>query len=61
MVSFSHTSYYAAIQCQKAQDRLLEKIQSRGNFEQNIEQASFCEELNQWMKQYSDEVADLLK
>ncbi|GBL35980.1 kynurenine 3-monooxygenase [Filimonas sp.] len=57
MVSFSHTPYHMAISCQKAQDKLLHKIMSRGDFDLNINDTGFKNELNDWMKEYAAEIA----
>ncbi len=57
MVSFSHTQYHIAISCQKAQDKLLQKIMARGDFDTNISNEHFNHELSIWMKEYADEIA----
>lgn len=59
MVSFSHTPYHTAISCQKAQDKLLGKIMGRGQWEILIEQDAFKSELDQWIKEYAEDVRDL--
>ncbi len=57
MVSFSHTSYYYAISCQKAQDKLLEKIMNAGDFEVNIQSDEFGQKLKIWIEEYAAEVS----
>ncbi len=59
LVSFSHTPYATALQCISAQDRLLERIMSEGDFEQNCTDADFCKRLDGWMDEYHRDVQEL--
>lgn len=59
MVSFSHTPYATAMQCIAAQDRLLERIMSEGDFESNISEDAFQLRLKHWMTDYHKEVEAL--
>lgn len=61
MVSFSNTSYHFAISCQKAQDKLLQKIMDEGDFETNINLPEFKNSLDKWIVEYASEVALLEK
>jgi kynurenine 3-monooxygenase len=59
LVSFSHTPYATALQCIAAQDKLLERIMTEGDFEQNCLQAEFRQHLDRWMDEYHEEVQGL--
>lgn len=59
MVSFSHTPYKTAISCIEAQDNLLANIMDNGDFFNNIEQASFSQQLDTWMSDYHKSVQQL--
>ena len=59
MVSFSHIPYNIAMQCIKAQDKLLEKILSHGNFFTNLENTMFIDELKKWITEYNNSVDKL--
>ena len=59
MVSFSHTPYNTAIQCIHAQDHLLERIMNEGDFSENVEKSSFCDNLDQWVTEYHTAVQQL--
>ena len=59
LVSFSHTPYATALQCIAAQDKLLERIMTEGDFEQNCIQADFRQRLDRWMDDYHHEVQGL--
>lgn len=59
MVSFSHTPYSTAWSCIQAQDRLLGTIMSKGDFSANINDNSFCSQLDNWIKEYHNEVKQL--
>lgn len=59
MVSFSHTPYKTAMSCIQAQDELLGKIMSEGDFTQNIEQETFTHKLDSWMNNYHSAVQQL--
>jgi kynurenine 3-monooxygenase len=52
LVSFSHTPYATALQCIEAQDKLLEKIMSEGDFEQSNMKPEFSSKLDSWMDEY---------
>jgi kynurenine 3-monooxygenase len=52
MVSFSHTPYAYALHCTKAQDILLGKIISEGDFFTNIEKPEFVSQLENWIEEY---------
>lgn len=56
MVSFSHTPYFVALSCQKAQDKLLEKVMNAGRFEESIQSTTFRNELELWMAEYAVEI-----
>jgi kynurenine 3-monooxygenase len=56
MVSFSHTSYSEAIRSQHAQDILLEKVMQSGDFETNLNNPSFQENLKNWLHEYQDAI-----
>jgi kynurenine 3-monooxygenase len=57
MVSFSHTPYHVAISSQKAQDKLLERIMKKGNFDENLQDSQFKDQLGQWIKEYEADIA----
>jgi kynurenine 3-monooxygenase len=59
MVSFSHTPYHTAMQCIQAQDRLLQRIMSEGDFFKNITGNEFGGRLGAWVKEYHNEVQQL--
>jgi kynurenine 3-monooxygenase len=59
MVSFSHIPYNTAIHCIQAQDRLLERVMSKGDFFQNVNDNTFCDSLNKWIGEYHNEVQQL--
>jgi kynurenine 3-monooxygenase len=59
MVSFSHTPYNTAIQCIQAQDELLQRIMSEGDFFVNVEQAGFGDSLGKWVNEYHTAVQQL--
>ncbi len=59
LVSFSHTPYATALQCIAAQDRLLERIMSKGDFEESCKQEAFKQQLDSWMDEYHQEVQTL--
>lgn len=59
MVSFSHTPYDTAMRCIQAQDHLLARIMSKGDFAQNMQQQGFEQELEQWMNEYHHSVQQL--
>ncbi|RYD59527.1 MAG: FAD-dependent monooxygenase [Sphingobacteriales bacterium] len=59
MVSFSHTPYHTAMSCIQAQDQLLQKIMSEGNFFEQIEQDQFCDRLDSWVSDYHKSVQQL--
>ena len=59
MVSFSHTPYHIAINSQKAQDKLLEKIMNEGDFETNISNPIFKQKLDEWIKEYELNIAKI--
>jgi len=56
MVSFSHTPYEEAMRCIKAQDALLERIMSAGDFAANSTDATFTAQLDEWMSDYHHSV-----
>jgi len=58
MVSFSHTPYHIAISCQKAQDKLLHRIMSKGDFDTNMLDENFQVELGEWLREYSEELEE---
>lgn len=59
MVSFTHTPYAYAYGSGKAQDELLQKIMSHGDFFENIRDQEFRNGLEQWMQAYSAKVREL--
>jgi kynurenine 3-monooxygenase len=59
MVSFSDTPYDTVMKCIHAQDILLEKIMSSGNFQENIEKQEFKNDLSFWIKDYTSAIQDL--
>lgn len=59
MVSFSHTPYSTAISCIKAQDELLERIMSEGDFFANIQKDSFGHTLDNCITDYHNAVQKL--
>ncbi len=57
MVSFSNTPYHYAISCQQAQDKLLRKIMNDEiPFDQLISHEEPKLKLDQWMKEYDDDI-----
>jgi kynurenine 3-monooxygenase len=56
MVSFSHTPYSYAWKCTLAQNELLEKIMSKGDFDTNILNEEFKIILDEWMNNYAEGV-----
>lgn len=57
MVSFSHTPYHFAISCQQAQDKLLRKIMNDEiPFDQLISHEEPKLKLDQWMKEYDEDI-----
>ena len=60
MVSFSNTEYDIAIRCQKAQDKLLEKIMSKGDFDTNLSNDLFAQELAAWVTEYSEDLSAII-
>jgi kynurenine 3-monooxygenase len=59
LVSFSHTPYATVMQCIDAQDRLLERIMSEGDFEEACKRSDFNQHLDNWMKDYHQQVQAL--
>lgn len=59
MVSFSHIPYSTALKCTEAQDVLLSKIMSRGDFFENIKHEGFREDLSKWMLDYHCDIREL--
>ena len=59
MVSFSHTPYSTAIQCIQAQDQLLQRIMSQGDFFGMAEEKGFDDKLGQWVTEYHNAVQQL--
>lgn len=59
MVSFSHIPYYTAINCVKAQDRLLASIMDEGDFAANATDERFTAKLDNWMSDYHNAVQQL--
>lgn len=59
MVSFSHVPYNTAIRCIQAQDRLLARIMSEGDFFSNISSNDFCNSLGKWVAEYHNDVQQL--
>jgi kynurenine 3-monooxygenase len=59
LVSFSHTPYATVMQCIDAQDRLLERIMSKGDFEEACKQDAFNQQLDNWMQEYHENVQSL--
>jgi kynurenine 3-monooxygenase len=57
MVSFSHTPYSVALHCLKSQDLLLGRIMKEGDFETNLQNDSFKQQLEVWMQEYEATVA----
>ncbi len=56
MVTFSHTPYSTTISCIEAQDELLDKIMSKGDFFDNISKNEFKYQLQDWINQYHQTV-----
>lgn len=56
MVSFSHKPYAHAMHCINAQDQLLGKIMSCGDFANNLNEPDFVDKLDVWMDEYYREV-----
>lgn len=56
MVSFTHIPYSTAINCIAAQDNLLRLIMNEGDFFKNIQDNSFKQKLDNWMKEYHNTV-----
>jgi kynurenine 3-monooxygenase len=59
MVSFSHTPYNTALRCIQAQDRLLTKIMSEGNFFAGNEGNGSGAKLDEWINDYHKSVQQL--
>lgn len=59
MVSFSHTPYNTAMQCIQAQDKLLDKIMSSGDFFSVSKNNKFEVQLKEWVTEYSNFVQKL--
>ncbi len=59
MVSFSHIPYHTAISCTRAQDELLQKIMSNGDFFSQIENTDYIKELDRWVADYHQSVQQL--
>ncbi len=59
MVSFSHTPYNTAMQCIQAQDKLLQRIMTEGDFFVNVENGGFTESLGKWVTEYNNAVQQL--
>lgn len=59
MVSFSHTPYDTIIKCITAQDELLGKVMTAGNFDELIISDNFKIQLDIWIKNYLDSVQQL--
>ena len=59
MVSFSHIPYSTALQCIQAQDHLLQRIMSEGDFTVNSGNAEFCANLDTWVTEYYNAVQQL--
>jgi kynurenine 3-monooxygenase len=59
MVSFTHTPYSTAWSCIQAQDKLLGTIMSSGDFFSNINDNSFCSKLDNWIKEYHQDIKQL--
>ncbi|MEZ5047549.1 MAG: NAD(P)/FAD-dependent oxidoreductase [Chitinophagaceae bacterium] len=57
MVSFSHKPYSYALQCMQAQDRLLTQIMNLGSFSEAINNPTLKIEIDQFIQDYSEEVA----
>lgn len=59
MVSFSHIPYSTAMSCIAAQDELLGKIMSAGDFFKNIEDEQFVKQMDKWVADYHKSVQEL--
>jgi len=59
LVSFSHTPYATALECIAAQDTLLHKIMSAGDFELNLKSPEFLKKLDGWIEDYHKAVQEL--
>lgn len=59
MVSFSHTPYNTAMQCIQAQDQLLQRIMSNGDFFVQAEEKEYINQLDQWVNDYHTAVQQL--
>lgn len=59
MVSFSHIPYSTAQSCIQAQDKLLQRIMADGDFFSKINDSSYKEQLDQWVKEYYSSIKDL--
>ena len=59
MVSFSHTPYNTAMQCIEAQNELLERIMSEGDFFSMAEDKDYNKKLDEWMNRYHNAVQQL--
>lgn len=59
MVSFSHIPYSTAMSCIEAQDKLLNTIMSKGDFFNNIQDATFTKQLDNWVAEYHQSVQAL--
>lgn len=59
MVSFSHIPYHTAISCIHAQDELLQKIMSNGDFFDSLDNSDYITELDKWVDTYHQSVQQL--
>jgi kynurenine 3-monooxygenase len=59
MVSFSHTSYHVALKAQKLQDALLHKIMSEGDFDYNLSNENFKNDLTSWIAEYYSSIKNI--
>lgn len=59
MVSFSHIPYNTALQCIQAQDKLLQRIMSEGDFFAKEHENGFGEKVGKWVNEYYREVQQL--
>ena len=53
MVSFTHTPYAGALEAIQAQDALLHRIMSHGDFTANSNDTNFTNQLDEWMSDYA--------
>jgi kynurenine 3-monooxygenase len=56
MVTFSHTPYSTTMSCIEAQDNLLNKIMTEGDFFDNISNSDFNKKLTDWVSEYHQTV-----